>query len=160
MGLRAIDLLQGLPAQRLDQISRACSWRQYEAGQRLVTREAADHDLHMIVAGSVRVTSYSASGRETSFRDLAQGTAFGELSALDGAPRSADVVALAPGLLASLPADRFKALLREEWIVNERVLLRLTQLVRRLTDRVVDLSTLSVQRERLAVPPCLTTIGA
>ncbi len=100
----------------------------------------------MIVAGAVRVTSYSAVGRETSFRDLAQGTSFGELSALDGAPRSADVVALAPGLLASLPAERFRALLREEWVVNERVLLRLTHLVRRLTDRVVDLSTLSVQQ--------------
>jgi len=146
LGLRSIDLLQGLPAQRLDEISRRCAWRHYEAGQRLVSREAADRDLHMIVAGTVRVTSYSAAGRETSFRDLEAGTSYGELSALDGRPRSVDVVAMSSALIASLSPADFRNLLREEWIVNERVLLRLTDLVRRLTDRVLDLSTLTVQQ--------------
>ena len=146
LGLRKIDLLQGLPVQRLDAISRQCAWRHYEAGQRLVARDAGDRDLHMIVAGTVRVTSYSAAGRETSFRDLHEGTSYGELSALDGAPRSVDVVAVTTALIASLPPADFRALLREEWVVNERVLLRLTDLVRRLTDRVLDLSTLSVQQ--------------
>jgi CRP-like cAMP-binding protein len=146
LGLRKIDLLVGLPAQRLDAISRQCAWRHYEAGQRLVAREADDRDLHMIVAGAVRVTTYSAAGREISFRDMAEGTSYGELSALDVKPRSADIVALAPTLIASLPSASFLALLREEWSVNEKVLLRLADLVRRLTDRVLDLSTLSVQR--------------
>lgn len=146
LGLRSIDLLQGLPAQRLDEISRRCAWRHYEAGQRLVSREAADRDLHMIVAGTVRVTSYSAAGRETSFRDLEAGTSYGELSAVDGRPRSVDVVAMSSALIASLSPADFRNLLREEWIVNERVLLRLTDLVRRLTDRVLDLSTLTVQQ--------------
>ncbi|HEX7891519.1 MAG TPA: Crp/Fnr family transcriptional regulator [Ramlibacter sp.] len=144
--MRKIDLLQELPVQRLDEISRQCAWRHYEAGQRLVAREADDRDLHMIVAGTVRVTSYSVAGRETSFRDLHEGTSYGELSAIDGSPRSADVVALTPALIASLPPADFRALLREEWLVNERVLLRLTDLVRRLTGRVLDLSTLSVQQ--------------
>jgi len=146
LGLRKVDLLLGLPAQRLDAISRQCAWRHYEAGQRLVAREADDRDLHMIVAGSVRVTTYSSAGREISFRDLAEGTSYGELSALDGRPRSADVLALTTTLIASLPPASFLALLREEWSVNEKVLLRLADLVRRLTDRVLDLSTLSVQR--------------
>jgi CRP-like cAMP-binding protein len=146
LGLRSIDLLQGLPAQRLDEISRRCAWRHYQSGQRLVSREAADRDLHMIVAGTVRVTSYSAAGRETSFRDLEAGTSYGELSALDGRPRSVDVVAMSSALIASLSPADFRNLLREEWIVNERVLLRLTDLVRRLTDRVLDLSTLTVQQ--------------
>ena len=146
LGLRSIDLLQGLPAQRLDEIGRRCAWRHYGGGQRLVSSEATDRDLHMIVAGTVRVTSYSAAGRETSFRDLPAGTSYGELSALDGRPRSVDVVAMSSALIASLSPADFRALLREEWIVNERVLLRLTDLVRRLTDRVLDLSTLTVQQ--------------
>jgi CRP/FNR family cyclic AMP-dependent transcriptional regulator len=146
LGLRAIDLLQGLSPARLDDIGRQCAWRQFDARQQLVTRNAADRDLHFIVAGSVRVTSYSQAGRETSFRELAAGTSFGEVSALDGRPRSADVLALTPGLLASMPPAAFRELLRAEWLVNERVLLRLTDLIRRITDRVVDLSTLSVQQ--------------
>lgn len=146
LGLRSIELLQGLPSQRLDEIGRQCVWRRFEAGQRLIAREHDDRDLHLIVGGAVRVTSYSPGGRETSFREQSAGTAFGELSALDGRPRSADVIALKPGLLASLPPAAFRALLQQEWTVNERVLLRLADLARSLTARVLDLSTLSVQQ--------------
>lgn len=146
LGLRSIDLLQGLPAERLDDISRQCVWRRFEPGQTLIAREQEDRDLHLIVAGAVRVTSYSPGGRETSFRELSAGASFGELSALDGRPRSADVVALRPGLLASMAPAALRALLQQEWTVNERVLLRLTDLARSLIDRVLDLSTLSVQQ--------------
>jgi CRP/FNR family transcriptional regulator, cyclic AMP receptor protein len=146
LALRSIDLLQGLSTERLDEISRQCAWRHFEAGQTLIAREQGDRDLHLIAAGAVRVTSYSPNGRETSFRDLNAGTCFGELAALDGRPRSADVIALGSGLLASLPAAAFRALLQQEWTVTERVLLRLADLARGLIDRVLDLSTLSVQQ--------------
>lgn len=146
LGLRGVQLLRGLSPQRLDEISRQCAWRRFDAGQTLIAREQADRDLHLIVAGAVRVTSYSPGGRETSFRDLQAGTSFGELSALDGRPRSADVVALRAGLLASLSPSSFRTLLQQEWTVNERILLQLAELARGLIDRVVDLSTLSVQQ--------------
>lgn len=145
VGLRNIDLLQGLPPERLDAIARQCAWRSYEPMQHIVSREAEDRDLYLLVAGSVRVTTYSAAGREVSFRDLAAGACFGEVAALDELPRSADVVALSATLVAALPPAAFRALLREEWLVAERVLLRLAGLVRLLTDRVLDVSTLSVQ---------------
>jgi CRP-like cAMP-binding protein len=145
VGLRNIDLLQGLPPERLDAIARQCAWRNYEPTQHIVSREAQDRDLHLLVAGSVRVTTYSAAGREVSLRDLEAGACFGEVAALDELPRSADVVALSATLVAALPPMAFRALLREEWLVAERVLLRLAGLVRLLTDRILDLSTLSVQ---------------
>lgn len=146
LGLRQLDLLQGLPPERLEEIGSACTWRHCEAGQQLVARDDDDRHVHFIVAGSVRVTTYSSGGRETSFRDLAAGISFGELSAIDGRPRSADVVALTSGLIASMPPEAFLSLLRTEWSVAQRVLLRLTDTVRRLMDRVLDLSTLSVQQ--------------
>lgn len=146
LGLRQVDLLQGLSVPRLDTLVRQCAWRRCEPGQRLVAREDPDRDVHFIVAGTVRVTTYSPNGRETSFRELGAGMSFGELAALDGRPRSADVVALTSGLIASLPPADFRGLLREEWIVNERVLLRLADLARGLVDRVLELSTLNVQQ--------------
>ncbi|RYF17495.1 MAG: Crp/Fnr family transcriptional regulator [Comamonadaceae bacterium] len=146
VGLRSVELLHGLPSERLQEISHQCVWRRFDAGQTLIAREQEDRDLHLIVAGAVRVTSYSPGGRETSFRELAAGASFGEISALDGRPRSADVIALRPGLIASMPPADFRALLQREWTVNERVLLRLADLARGMIDRVLDLSTLSVQQ--------------
>jgi CRP/FNR family transcriptional regulator, cyclic AMP receptor protein len=146
LGLRHIDLLQGLPQARLAAISRECAWRHFESGHRLVTREDPQRDVYFIVAGTLRVTTYSPGGKETSFRDLAAGLSFGELAAIDGRPRSADVVALTPGLIAAMAPQAFRELLRSEWIVNERVLVRLADLARGLVDRVLELSTLSVQQ--------------
>ena len=146
LGLRQVELLRDLPPARLDEIGRQCAWRSYDAGQHLVARDDADRDVHFIVAGTVLVTTYSPGGRETSFRELGTGDSFGELAALDGLPRSADVVALTSGLLASMPPGPFRTLLREEWTVNERVLLGLTDLARLLMDRVMEVSTLNVQQ--------------
>jgi CRP-like cAMP-binding protein len=146
LGLTRIELLQGLGTQRLDEVCRQCTWRRFEPGQLLIAQDAADRDVYLVVAGTVRVTSYSPGGRETSFHELSTGSSFGEVSALDGRPRSADVVALSSGLLASLSPDAFRALLRAEWSVNERVLCRLTGLVRELTDRVLDVSNLNVHQ--------------
>jgi hypothetical protein len=36
LALRSIDLLQGLSTERLDEISRQCAWRHFEAGQTLI----------------------------------------------------------------------------------------------------------------------------
>jgi CRP-like cAMP-binding protein len=146
LGLRGIALLEGLPAERLEALARACAWRNYAAGQPIISRAAADRDVHLIVSGRVRVTTYSAAGRQVTFRDIAAGELFGEVAAIDGMPRSADVVALESALTASLPAAAFRQLLREEPAVAERVLRRLAGVVRRMSERVIDLSTLGVHR--------------
>jgi CRP/FNR family transcriptional regulator, cyclic AMP receptor protein len=144
LGLRGIALLEGVSAERLEALARVCAWRNYRAGQRIISRAAADRDVHLIVSGRVRVTTYSAAGRQVTFRDIAAGEVFGEVAAIDDMPRSADVVALESALTASMPPAAFRKLLREEPAVAERVLRRLASLVRRMSERVIDLSTLGV----------------
>lgn len=144
LGLRRIALLEGLSAERLDALARQCAWHNFRAGQHIISRTAADRDVYLIVSGRVRVTTYSAAGRQVTFRDIGAGELFGEVAAIDDMPRSADVVALENSLTASMPPDTFRTLLREEPAVAERVLRRLAGLVRRMSERVIDLSTLGV----------------
>ncbi|HET9041813.1 MAG TPA: Crp/Fnr family transcriptional regulator [Burkholderiales bacterium] len=145
LGLKGIGLLDGLATGRLDALARECAWRNYAPGQQIISREADDRDLYLIVSGRVRVTIYSAGGRQVTFRDLGAGESFGDVAAIDGKRRSADVVALEASLLAALPSGAFWRLLREEPLVTERVLQRLANLVRELSERVIDLSTVGVQ---------------
>jgi len=144
-GLRSVELLAGLAAERLDALARECAWRRCATGQQIISREADDRDLYLIVGGRVRVTTYSAGGRQVTFRDIGVGDCFGEVAAIDGAPRSADVIALESTLVAAVPPAVFWRLVREEPAVAERVLRRLAGLVRILSERVIDLSTLGVQ---------------
>src|SRR5688500_3410872 len=145
LGLRLIALLEGLAPEKLDAIARQCVWRNYEAGKRIISRNADDRDVYLLVKGRVRITTYSAGGREVAFRDIGAGEVFGEVAALDGEPRSADVVALDVTLLASIPPAAFRKLLEEEPVIGVRVMTRLAALVRSLSKRVIDLSTLGVQ---------------
>jgi len=150
LGLRGIALLEGLAPERLAALARECAWRNYDAEQRIISRDAGDRDMYLIVSGRVRVTTYSAAGRQVTFRDFGAGEHFGEVAAIDGMPRSADVVALESALLASLPRAAFGRLLREEAAVAERLLRDLAALVRRLSERVIDLSTLGVHQRLYA----------
>jgi CRP-like cAMP-binding protein len=145
LGLRTIALLDGLSLDRLYALARECAWRRYAPDQQIISREADGRDLCLIVAGRVRVTTYSAAGRQVTFRDIGAGNYFGEVAAIDGEPRSADVIALESTLVASMPPAVFWRLAREEPLVAERMLRRLASLMRGLSERVIDLSTLGVQ---------------
>lgn len=144
LALRRVALFDGLPDDRLDRVAQACRWQSVEADQPLVLRAQDEGDVYFIVSGSVRITTYAASGRQVTFRDCGEGELFGELAAIDGGPRSADVLTLQPSVLASLAPADFRALLREEPLLAERVMLRLASLVRQLSERIIDLSTLEV----------------
>jgi CRP/FNR family transcriptional regulator, cyclic AMP receptor protein len=145
LGLRNVKLLQGLPPERLEQIASACKWRNIPAGQSIVARNSLDGDVHFVVSGRFRVTTFSAGGRQVTFRDEEAGEMLGDIAAIDGKPRSADVVALDSVLVASMSSEAFRELIAMEDLVRERVLQRLANLVRLLSVRVIELSTLGVQ---------------
>lgn len=145
LGLRRVELFEGLPQERLDTLARQCAWRNYQEGQRIISREGADRDVHLLLAGRVRVTAYSGAGRQVTFTDIDATEVFGDIAAIDGGPRSADVLALGSCLIACMPAAVFRQLLADEPAIAERALRRLAAVVRRLSGRVFDLSTLGVQ---------------
>jgi len=144
-GLKKVRLLQGLSQERLEILAGQCHWRRVDPGQVIVARNSPDRDVHFVVSGRVRVTSFSAGGRQVTFRDEDAGEMFGDLAAIDARPRSADVLALDSVLVASLTPEAFRELIAVEPLVRERVLQRLAGLVRLLSDRVIELSTLGVQ---------------
>jgi CRP-like cAMP-binding protein len=129
----------------LEDLARQCRWRRFQTAQRIISREAPDQDVYLIVSGQVRVTAYSATGRQVTYRDIAAGDWFGDFAAIDGLSRSADVVPLQDTLLASMSPTVFRRLLHEHPAVCDRMLQRLVALVRELTERVFDFSTLGVQ---------------
>lgn len=149
-GLRAIGLLRGLGDDVLSEVAEACRFQRVRARQTVMSRADIEHDCCFVLSGRLRVVALSPGGREVSFRDAAAGEMIGEMAALDGRPRSATVVALQESLLARVrPAD-LKALLRRHWLINERMLQHLARTARTLTERVYELSTLSVQQRLCA----------
>ncbi len=143
--LRGIEVFQSLAADERRALATSCDARYYSVNEQVVSRQDESSDVYFIVSGDVRVTIYSRSGRQVSFRDLGSGQMFGDLSAIDGRPRSATVVALADSLILSMPSERFWEALRAHPAVTEATLKELANLIRRLSDRVIEFSTLGVK---------------
>lgn len=145
LGLRSVRLFEGLEPLRLDALAQACRWRSLPAGRMLVQRAEQERDVHFVIDGQLRVTIFALNGRQLTFREVEAGGHFGELAAIDGQPRSADVLTLRPSVVASLGDEDFRRLLSEEPVVADRVMRGLCGLVREISERVIDLSTLGVQ---------------
>jgi CRP-like cAMP-binding protein len=143
--LKAVRLFEGVPPAALEALAARCRWRRYSAGQRIISRDAPDHDVYFVTAGKVQVTAFSASGRQVTYGEIRAGECFGDFAAIDGLSRSADVVALDETLVASMDPAMFRRLLHEHPAVCERMLQRLVGCVRELTERVFEFSTLGVQ---------------
>ena len=143
--LRGVEIFADLSAEARRTLAAQCQARYWEPDEQIVSHQDCSTDVYFIVNGRVRVTIFSRSGKEVSFRDLGSGQLFGDLSAIDGSPRSASVVALSEALILSMPADAFWEALRNHPEMSAVMLKELARLVRRLSERVVEFSTLGVK---------------
>jgi CRP-like cAMP-binding protein len=140
--LDRIELLSSLsPAERANLV-RQCKWRRFEQGEQIVDRLSDTQDLCFVIEGRVRIVNHSLNGREISFDDVEAGGFFGELSAIDGAPRSATVIAETNTHVAFLAPRRFEELVLTTPRIGLAVMRRMADIVRRSTERIMDLSTL------------------
>jgi CRP-like cAMP-binding protein len=82
----------------------------FAKGEMLFARGDPGTRLYLIVEGRVRVAVVTDEGRELSFRHATAGDLLGEIAALDGGPRSADAIALAPVTAYGLECCDFRQL--------------------------------------------------
>lgn len=112
--------------------------------QVIMTEGGEDTDVFLLVSGRLQFSLVSPQGREVILREMGPGEMFGELSAIDGQPRSTNVVALVDGRLAQMSAADFAAMLGEVPEAGLWVARQLAQRIRNLTDRAFELATLPV----------------
>jgi CRP/FNR family cyclic AMP-dependent transcriptional regulator len=141
--LAGIELLSSLDPASMQQLERRCTWHRWHVGEQIIDRESSTNDIYFVVKGLARVIDYSQTGhREIVFDEVGPGGFFGELAAIDGEPRSLNVVAEAETLTASLDADTFINMLLEHPKVGLNLMRRLSEMIRQSTTRIMDLSTL------------------
>ncbi len=112
--LQAIDLFESLNEDQLDQVLDRHRESSHQADQVIVMEQDWGDSLFVLCEGLAKVRIYAATGDEVVMSVLGSGDVFGEMAALDGGTRSADVVALTPLRLVKLRASPFAALLKEE----------------------------------------------
>lgn len=139
---------EAAPAELLERLLGSGDVIRARDGQMLVAAGARSDDVYFILAGTLRITNFAADGREVIIRDLGAGGFVGDLAAVDRGRRSLSVVSVGESRLLMVPGSSFRAAVFGAADAAEWFALHLVNQVRRLTERVIELSTLNV-RSRL-----------
>jgi CRP/FNR family cyclic AMP-dependent transcriptional regulator len=125
--LHLMPLFEGFSPEVLEPLARQMALRSHAVNQAIVLQNDWGSTVYFILEGWVKIRTHDTEGREITLTILGPGEIFGEMAALDEAPRSSDVVALTPTKVCSLSAQHFLAFLA----ANAQAGIRLAQLMAR-----------------------------
>lgn len=126
----SIPLLLGLDEDTLAKVASIMALRVYQPQDVVIRKGNTAGNMGFLLSGTLQVVDLSADGRETGIHIIQRGTYFGELSVIDGLPRSASVVAIQAADVAFLAQAQARTLIFNRPLVAERMLLHLAKALR------------------------------
>jgi CRP/FNR family cyclic AMP-dependent transcriptional regulator len=137
--LRRTKLFAELGEQTLSALAERSVERTYPRHGRLFHQGDPGGGLFVVASGLVKVLVTSEDGEEMVLVTLGPGEALGELSIVDGGPRSASAEALEPTVVLLITRDVLLELAARDGALTEALLRTLGGLLRRLTEQAADL---------------------
>jgi CRP/FNR family transcriptional regulator, cyclic AMP receptor protein len=131
--LRRVQLFRGLDDDHLQQIADATQFRESEPNDILARRGEIGQEMIVIVDGTARV---EADGKILT--RLGPGDFFGEISLIDGKPRTATVITETPSILLTISHQAFDTLLDAVPQLTKKLLKNLCVTLRERTDMFED----------------------
>jgi CRP/FNR family transcriptional regulator, cyclic AMP receptor protein len=118
--------------------------RRFPNGQVLFSEGDPGDTLLILEEGRVKVSRYTTSGQEIVLAIIEAPSAFGELSLIDGAARSATVTAQTPITVRILPRLSLMGMVHNEPSVAMALMTSLVEMVRDTNERLSDVLSLDV----------------
>jgi CRP/FNR family transcriptional regulator, cyclic AMP receptor protein len=135
---RDLPFLHSLDADTQDQLRALALPRRYEPAATIFREGDRSDHVVIVTRGRVKVATLRPATGEVVLAERGPGDLLGELSAIDGKPRSADAVALEEVSALALPKADFEAFLREHAVAAVALLETLAFRLREADRRHVD----------------------
>lgn len=133
------DLFRGLPADEVAELLRRARPRRVEAGEVLFHQGDPPGAVYIVRSGTIKVSLLSEDGQETVLALAQAGDVLGEMSAIDGRPRSASAIVVEAGEVGVLPREALLAYLHASAPACFRLLRLLVARLRTTDEHVADL---------------------
>ena len=151
MDTSAVDLLKGvelfseLNEEQLGMIANLVIVKNFNRDETVVLEgDDSVQALYLIATGSVQVYMTGIDGRETILSFLERGDFFGEMSLIDGEPRSASVRTVTDAKLLVIHRESFLSLIRKTPEIAMALMSELCKRLRKANKQIGSLSTMSV----------------
>ena len=148
--LRQLPFFAGVSDEALVVLAARCRWQVYAPGEVVVDSGDPTNEVFFVAEGAVRVVVRTALGYEAILNDLGAGSFFGELAAIDGTARSANVTALQRTRLCAVPGPAFMDLVLGSPAAGRRLLQLLTARLRVKDERLLEATALPVRQRLMA----------
>ncbi len=142
--LGTVPLLSGLDPEELQRFAELTRERSYPKGSVILFEDDPGDALFIVRQGRVKVVLIGEDGREVILGILGVGEHFGELSLIDGQPRSAHVIAMEESQLYVLRREDFRRRVSESPTVAWALLVEMSRRLRRADDQIGSLVLLDV----------------
>ena len=142
--LQRVPLLAALTDVDRQALARSASRRRYRRGDIIFQKDDPGHSLFIVARGSVRIYVPSTQGADLTLAVLGPGHFFGDLSLLDGRPRSASAAALGDTNVVILERSDFVAVIRTRPAAVMSVLAVVVRRLRETDEMASDLAFLDV----------------
>ncbi len=136
--LARTELFAGLGQEILEILGARVIERPCRRGQILFHQGDAGDSLFVLAAGRLKVVVSAATGQEMVLTTLKPPDTFGELSLVDGLPRSASVEALEQSRVLIISRAAWQTLIDENPVLTGALQAALSRMLRRLTDQAAD----------------------
>src|SRR3954451_8432895 len=110
--LGELELFQGLSPEELAELNGLLRTSTVQAGTHFITAEQPGEIVYVLLEGTVKIYVTRADGREVILAFLGPGDTVGEMSLVDSAGRSANVVTTEPSRLLAMDRAAFQGCLR------------------------------------------------
>jgi CRP-like cAMP-binding protein len=142
--LATVPLLSSLDRPELMRFADLTRERAYPRGSVILFEDDPGDALFVVREGRVKVVLIGDDGREVILAILGVGDHFGELSLIDGQPRSAHVIAMDDAHLLVLRREDFRRRVAEAPAVAWALLMELSRRLRRADEKIGSLVLLDV----------------
>ncbi|MFC5529293.1 Crp/Fnr family transcriptional regulator [Cohnella yongneupensis] len=140
--LKKVSLFDNLNDEQLEHILRIAHRRTFTAGTTMFQEKDPGVTFYVVLSGSLKLYTKSLNGEEKVLSLVSAGESFGELSLLDGLPRSASATTLEPTTVLELSSDQFMELLQTHFDITRGILSELSRRLRKTNEHVNDLTFL------------------
>jgi CRP/FNR family transcriptional regulator, cyclic AMP receptor protein len=135
--LAKVPIFSALSRPQLANLAKLVQQRSFPRGTVIIRQGDTDATLYIIQSGSVKITRKNPTGTgELALATIGSGDFFGEMTLLDGSPRSATVTAIEPTDCLMLTRWVFYSTLRADPEIAVAMLPTLSQRIRNVDDTV------------------------
>ncbi|MEL6540230.1 MAG: Crp/Fnr family transcriptional regulator [Pseudomonadota bacterium] len=133
-----------LPAAIFDEFVARSTQRHVPNREIVIVEGSTTRDVFVIRSGTMQVVLSSSSGREVILRQIGPGHLFGEMAAIDGAARSARILALSDCTVNMMSGEKFLQFLSDVPAASLWLMQQMTARVRDLTEKTYAFALLPV----------------